>query len=121
MLVRTSSGRSSVGHLQLAPHLASAFRADFSFSLDGTFFPVHPLLLCAHSSFFSRFFSFLKTSASAEGEASLDSLAAELPLTPTRFDTYLRWIYHPMPELELSTVSRGLLVVGVCLGDLGST
>ncbi|KAI7837632.1 hypothetical protein COHA_008556 [Chlorella ohadii] len=112
MLVRTSSGNQSVGHLSHSPHGFSALhRPDVTFSCGGLLFPVHSLLLSVSSRFFTEFFTYIKGQKQPE-VISLDAVKCEA-LSSLSLGNYLEFVYSGcLPAFEVTADAVELLRLG---------
>ncbi|PRW44473.1 kelch 5 isoform A [Chlorella sorokiniana] len=112
MLVRTSSGNQSVGHLSHSPHGFSALhRPDVTFSCGGLMFPVHSLLLSVSSRFFTEFFTYIKGQKQPE-VISLDAVKCEA-LSSLSLGNYLEFVYSGcLPAFEVTDDAVELLRLG---------
>ncbi|KAL4428464.1 hypothetical protein ABPG75_002553 [Micractinium tetrahymenae] len=100
MLVRTSSGNTSVGHLTHTPNgFSKLHRPDISFQCGGLIFPVHSLLLSVSSRFFTDFFTFMAGQARPD-VISLDAVKCSA-LSGVSLSYYLDAVYSgALPQFD---------------------
>ncbi|PSC69973.1 Zinc finger and BTB domain-containing [Micractinium conductrix] len=119
MLVRTSSGNTSVGHLSHSPHGFSVLhRPDVNFQCGGLVFPVHSLLLSVSSSFFCDFFSYLRKNGQARPDTiSLDAVKCGA-LSAVSMSYYLDWAYSgTLPSFDEICEAVELLRLAAFFGN----